>query len=167
MIRKSCYTLRVLLLMAAFLIPAAKADTLHDLSFSDAQGNSVSLSQYRGKAVMLNFWATWCPPCLKEMPSMQRLKAELAGEAFEIVAVNAGETAEAIEIFMMELDEPLNFPVLLDPTGSTFRDLNIRGLPMTFLFDADGKLLHSIAGGREWDSRDSVRLVRSILPKLP
>lgn len=161
---KTPKTLLTFLLSLCLLLPsAANASPLYALSFSDMEGNPAALEQYRGKAVLLNFWATWCPPCIKEMPSMQRLKSRMTGEPFEIVAVNAGESVEAIEIFMMELDEPLNFPVLLDPKGSSFRELNIRGLPMSYLFDRNGTLVKAIAGGREWDSPENVELVQRAL----
>lgn len=142
---------------------SASNSVLYKLSFPNVDKQEVSLADYKGKVVLLNFWATWCPPCVKEMPSMERLHQKFAGQDFEIVAISAGETRAAVESFMMELDTELTFPILLDEKGRTFNELGIRGLPMSFLFDRNGKLVRTISGSREWDEQREVKLIESVL----
>ncbi|MCO4758350.1 MAG: TlpA family protein disulfide reductase [Oceanospirillaceae bacterium] len=142
---------------------SASNSVLYKLSFPNVEKQQISLSDYKGKVVLLNFWATWCPPCVKEMPSMERLHQKFAGQDFEIVAISAGETQAAVESFMMELDTELTFPILLDEKGRTFNELGIRGLPMSFLFDRNGKLVRTISGSREWDEQREVKLIESVL----
>ncbi|WP_372833525.1 TlpA disulfide reductase family protein [Pontibacterium sp.] len=142
---------------------SASNSVLYKLSFPNVENQEISLSEYKGKVVLLNFWATWCPPCVKEMPSMERLHQKFAGQDFEIVAISAGETQAAVESFMMELDTELTFPILLDEKGRTFNELGIRGLPMSFLFDRNGKLVRTISGSREWDEQREVKLIESVL----
>lgn len=142
---------------------SANSSPLYQLSFPDVDNNPVELADYKGKVVLLNFWATWCPPCVKEMPSMQRLRDKFAGKDFEIVAISAGESPATVDSFMMELETELTFPILLDEKGRSFRELGIRGLPMSFLFDRNGKLIKTIAGSREWDEQREVNLIQSTL----
>lgn len=142
---------------------SASNSVLYTLSFPNVDKQEISLADYKGKVVLLNFWATWCPPCVKEMPSMERLHQKFAGQDFEIVAISAGETRAAVESFMMELDTELTFPILLDEKGRTFNELGIRGLPMSFLFDRNGKLVRTISGSREWDEQREVKLIESVL----
>lgn len=144
---------------------SASNSVLYRLSFPNVEKQEIPLSDYKGKVVLLNFWATWCPPCVKEMPSMQRLHQKFEGRDFEIVAISAGETQAAVESFMMELDTELTFPILLDEKGRTFNELGIRGLPMSFLFDRDGKLIKTISGSREWDEQREVQLIESTLQR--
>ncbi len=94
---------------------------------------------------------------------MQRLRNQFAGDDFEIIAINAGESETAVSAFLMEMEPPLTFPILLDEKGHSFKDLGIRGLPMSFLFDRQGNLIKSIMGGREWDEGPSVSLIEEAL----
>lgn len=136
---------------------------LYKLSFENTEQETVSLAKYQGKVVLLNFWATWCPPCIKEMPSMQRLQEHFANEDFEIIAINAGEDSVAVSSFLLELDRELTFTILLDEQNRSFNEFNIRGLPMTLLFDKQGKLVETVLGDREWDSEESKAMVAKFL----
>jgi len=136
---------------------------LYKLSFENTEQETVSLAKYQGKVVLLNFWATWCPPCIKEMPSMQRLQEHFSKEDFEIVAINAGEDSVAVSSFLLELDTELTFTILLDEKNRSFNEFNIRGLPMTLLFDKQGQLVETILGDREWDSADSKAMIAKAL----
>ncbi|MGB0467877.1 MAG: TlpA disulfide reductase family protein [Pontibacterium sp.] len=156
-----CFTLFILMTGVS---QAAKQDSpLYNLSFSSLDGQPVPLSNYKGKVVLLNFWATWCPPCIKEMPSMQHLYETFKGQPFEIVAINAGESETTVESFLLELDTELTFPILLDESSRSFRELGIRALPMSFIFDPQGKLVQTITGGREWNDPKEVRFIKSLL----
>lgn len=155
------------LLCIALLAPtgAYANSSLYNLSFPNVEEQDIQLSEYKGKVVLLNFWATWCPPCVKEMPSMQRLHDKFPEQDFEIVAISAGESQAAVESFMMGLDTELTFPILLDEQGRTFKDFGIRGLPMSFLFDREGKLIKTISGSREWDEEREVQLIKSAIER--
>ena len=125
---------------------SAAQSELYNLSFENTEQETVSLAKYQGKVVLLNFWATWCPPCIKEMPSMQRLQEHFSKEDFEIVAINAGEDSVAVSSFLLELDTELTFTILLDEKNRSFNEFNIRGLPMTLLIDKQGNLVESDSG---------------------
>jgi peroxiredoxin len=120
-----------------------------DFTFSDLNGVKVSLAAYRGKVVMVNIWATWCPPCRQEMPSMQRLYEKFKGENFEILAVSIdSEGREAVAPFMRKMN--LTFPALLDP-GETIRPLyGITGVPESFIIDKKGIVVEKIIGPANW-----------------
>jgi thiol-disulfide isomerase/thioredoxin len=132
-----------------------------EFEIADIDGNSVTLSSYRGKVILLNFWATWCPPCRAEMPSMQRLYESLEGEAFEIVAVDLQESERAVRDFVKEYG--LTFPVLIDSTGKVGATYGARSIPTTYLVDADGNAIGYLVGSREWDGEEVETLLRSIL----
>lgn len=147
-----------------FLSATAPAkENLHGLSFSDFENQPISLESQRGNVVLLNFWATWCPPCIKEMPSMQRLRDSLAGEKFEIVAVNVGESPTAVSSFLLQLEPELEFTILLDEEGRSFGELGLRGMPMSLIYDQNGELITTVLGGREWDSPEMVAEFRRLI----
>ncbi|WP_286238574.1 TlpA disulfide reductase family protein [Neptuniibacter halophilus] len=159
------HILRLCLLSLLLLTPplhAAPAN-LYQLSYSDLTNTPVSLAQYKGKVILLNFWATWCPPCIKEMPSMQRLKTQLADQPFEIVAINMGEDSQSVTDFLQQLETQLSFPVLLDPDNDSFKTFKVRGLPMTLLYDQEGNLVETIMGVREWDQPSAVAGIKALI----
>lgn len=137
----------------------ASTDALHSLALVNVDEEPVSLNNYQGKVVLLNFWATWCPPCIKEMPSMQRLSEHFSNQPFEVVAVNVGESSTTVSSFMLELDTELTFPILLDQEAKSFGQLGLRGLPMTLLLDQDGNVIEKILGGRDWDTASSIQFI--------
>jgi thiol-disulfide isomerase/thioredoxin len=147
----------------ASLAPAQAAESVYELSFADLERNPAPLERYRGRLLLLNFWATWCPPCIREMPSMSRLQQHFDSGDLSVVAVNVGESPEAIDSFRQRLDTPLAFELLLDESGSAFRELGIPGLPMSYLYDRDGNLLETVAGGHEWDSPQSIAKIEAWL----
>ncbi|MFO8065072.1 MAG: TlpA disulfide reductase family protein [Spirochaetota bacterium] len=120
--------------------------------------NTRTLSSYEGNVVLLNFWASWCPPCIEEMPSMQTLYEELNGENFEIVAVNLQEDPSTVEGFIEE--HGFSFPVLLDRSGGTGRTFGVRGIPTSYIIGRDGRVLARKVGYHEWDGEDTVEAFR-------
>jgi len=132
-----------------------------DFTLEDMDGNSHSLSDYRGQAVIVNFWATWCPPCREEMPSMQRGWEQVRDEDIALLAVNVGETAD--QIFVFTADYPVEFPLLLDRDGSVTDDWPVKGLPTTFVVDPEGRIVYRAVGGRAWDDPALLDQVRSLV----
>lgn len=143
----------------------ATNDELKSLSLVDVEEQPVALESFKGKVILLNFWATWCPPCIKEMPSMERLRNQLSGKPFEVVAINVGESPTTVSSFMLELDTELTFPILLDQDAKSFGQLGLRGLPMTLILDHEGNIIEKVLGGRDWDDKKSVDLIMQEIDK--
>ena len=120
------------------------------LALEDLQGGRHDLADYRGKVVLVNFWATWCEPCREEMPSMERLKSSLAGQPFEVLGVNYAEPLSRIEKFTAAV--PLAFPLLRDRDGATAKAWRAKILPASFLVGRDGRIRYFVYGGLDWSS---------------
>jgi cytochrome c biogenesis protein CcmG/thiol:disulfide interchange protein DsbE len=137
----------------------------------DLDGNPVTLAEYEGRVVLLNIWATWCPPCREEMPSMQRLYDDMADTDFEILAVSVdvnpgqrdefGRLSGEIDVFADSLG--LTFPVLWDRDRKIERTYQTTGVPETFLIGRDGVIYKQVSGGTMWDSEDHKALIRRLL----
>lgn len=132
------------------------------LALPDLQGREHTLAQYRGKVVLLNFWASWCPPCVREMPSMQRLNAALKNRPFAIVTVNMDETREEITAFLQKL-KIHEFVVLMDRGGKVLQRWKVHVFPTSFVLDADGKLRYAFAGAPEWDEGDVRKQIEALV----
>ena len=132
-----------------------------DFTLKTLKGGTVSLKDYRGRLIFLNFWATWCGPCRAEMPSMQRLWEEFKEEDFVILAINIQEESKLVSSFMNE--RGFSFPVLLDEKGKVARSYGIRGIPTTFFLNPDGEIMGKAVGARDWDSEESFELIRELL----
>ncbi len=134
-----------------FTRPLQEGRAAPDFTFPDLDGRKVSLSDFRGKVVLVNIWATWCPPCRDEMPSMQTLYERFKGGQFEILAVSIdGNGREAVAPFMQQMN--LSFPVLLDPKGKIQRLYRITGVPESFIVDREGILVNKVVGPMDWSS---------------
>jgi peroxiredoxin len=121
-----------------------------DFALENLDGKKVRLSDFRGKPVLLNFWATWCEACKKEFPAMQRLYSQLKDDGFEIVAVSVDRrNRDRIEEFVKTYQ--IDFPILLDPNQQARRGYYIMGLPTSYLIDSQGYLRGFISGARAWD----------------
>jgi peroxiredoxin len=118
----------------------------------DSTGNLVALEDHRGKVVLINFWATWCPPCIEEMPAMQELKESFVHRPFEILAINMAENQEDIDIFLQRTGFEFSFPLLLDPGGKVADQYHVKGLPTTMIVDRDGLFAFGGVGARDWNS---------------
>lgn len=129
-------------------------------------GDSVSLADLRGRVVLLNVWATWCTPCIREMPALERLHRAHEAEGLSIVAVSVdastpGLGAADVERFVNDLG--VSFTILLDPGGEIENRFRVSGLPMTYLIDRDGRIRQKIVGAREWDEPDITAEIRKLL----
>lgn len=138
-------------------------NSLYEINLPNPDNEPVSLADYKGKVILLNFWATWCPPCIKEMPSMQRLRDSFTDQPFEIVAINTGDDPTSVSSFLLELETELTFPILLDEQGKSYQHFGIRGLPMTLIFDRNGEMVEKVLGGREWDSAESIKAIQTVI----
>jgi peroxiredoxin len=139
-------------------------DPLPDFTLSDMQGKAHTLSSYRGKVVMVNFWATYCGPCIKEIPSMQRLREKLAGMPFEILAIDMAEEQADVAAFLQRHKIEANFPILLDSEGTVIEQWMISAVPTTFILDPQGKIRYALYGGLEWDSEEVISTINGLLP---
>ena len=125
-------------------------------------GRSVDLGSYRGKVVLLNFWATWCGPCVSEMPSLERLHRTLGPEGLAVVTVSTDEDEAALRQFVKQYD--LTMPVLRDPGGrGPAARYHTTGYPETFVLDRAGVLLQHTVGPAEWDSPESMSYFRGLI----
>ncbi|HYR05825.1 MAG TPA: TlpA disulfide reductase family protein [Gallionella sp.] len=144
---------------------ARSATPAPELKASDVGGAPRTLADYRGKVVLLNFWATWCPPCQREMPSLERLRAKMADRPLEIVAVSSAETPDEVRAYLSKMK--LGFPVLLDTDSSNTRRWKVFALPTTFVLDAEGRVRHVLTGPADWDEGEALAVVESVLDLPP
>jgi peroxiredoxin len=137
-----------------------------DFTLMDLEGRPVQLRELRGKLVLLNFWATWCAPCLHEMPSMERLYQTFKETEFALLAVSMDRQGEEVaKPFVDNLK--LTFPVLVDRTSEVARQYGVRGLPTTYLIDPDGLLIGAVIGARDWYRTEAKALIAGLLRQIP
>jgi thiol-disulfide isomerase/thioredoxin len=128
---------------------------------TDQKDKIHSLFDYRGKVVLVNFWASWCPPCIHEMPALKKLKQHHAGKPFEVLALNVGEKKYKIRKFAKIIK--LDLPVLLDTTSKTFNEWNVKTLPTSFLIDATGAVRYRVIGNPGWDNTETMGIIDKLL----
>jgi len=131
-----------------------------EVKLQNTAGRYVRLDDFRGKIVFLNFWTTWCPSCITEMPSMEKLHRKLLGKNFAMVTVNIKESASRVKKFFEKYN--LTFTALLDTNGEVSTEFGIGAIPTTFILDKSGKIVGRITGPREWDNRKSVALFEQL-----
>jgi thiol-disulfide isomerase/thioredoxin len=148
--------------MAAFVFRKAP-EALAPIKFQDAEGRERTLADWRGKVVLLNLWATWCLPCRKEMPSLDRLQKELGSDKFEVVALSVDRKGLDASRKFLDETKVQRLALYVDATARATSELRVVGLPATLLLDADGREIGRLLGPAEWDSEDAKRLIRSVL----
>jgi len=134
-----------------------------DFFLEDMDGKKRHLSDLRGKVVLVNFWATWCPPCRREMPSIERLSQALKGRDFEILAVNVAEDIDMVNSFTSTLDMEPTFPIVFDKDSSVLKSWPVMGLPTTFVLDKNGRIVYRAVGGREFDNPSILAQIRGLI----
>ena len=142
-----------------------------DFTLPTMDGDTSSLSQYRGQVVLLNFWATWCPPCVHEMPSMERIYQDLRARGFVVLGVSVdvdpgepdaqGRSQGIVREYVDRLG--VTFPILLDPNGTVEDVFNVSGLPTTYVIGRDGRIEGRVVGAREWDSEEYRARIEELL----
>lgn len=135
------------------------------LRLIDLDGKVHDLAELKGKLVLVNFWATWCPPCRREMPSLERLHQRLEKQGLAVLAVDVGEDADTVFAFTGQLEPSPSFPILLDRDSRAMQNWKVKGLPTTFVVDPQGRLIYRAVGGREFDSPDMTESLRALSPK--
>ncbi len=136
---------------------------LADVSFLDAEGKPVKLSDWHGKVVLLNLWATWCGPCREEMPLLDRLQGELGSDTFEVIALAVDKAGlEGASKFFRDIKVE-NLKLFADPTARVGGKLRVVGMPTTILIDAQGHEIGRLVGPADWDSDDAKRLIAASL----
>jgi peroxiredoxin len=135
--------------------------TAYDFTLQDLEGSEISLSDFKGNGVVLNFWATYCPPCEKEMPYLNNVYQEYKEKGIKILAVNAKEPRIIVSPYVEEKN--LSFPILLDRTGTTIDQYKILNLPVTFFIDEDGVIIEKFSG--ELTEKKIRSSVESIIPE--
>ncbi len=132
-----------------------------NFALKDLNGNEVHLEDYRGKVIFLNFWTTWCPACLVEMPSMEKLYKEFKNKDFTILAVDMQEDPETVKKFKAKFK--LSFPILLDTDGVVASYYGVNAIPVTYFIDRAGYLYAAAMGARDWASEDAFLLIKHLL----
>ncbi len=145
--------------MGVLKIPS-DADPL-EIRLSDPTGRPISLSEFRGKIVFINFWTTWCLACVIEMPSMEKLHQKFKDKDFVMVAINLQESGSRVSQFFKEYK--LTFTTLLDITGDVSAGLGIHSIPTTFILDKNGRIIGKALGPREWESKKSIALFEYLI----
>ncbi|MBI1911657.1 MAG: TlpA family protein disulfide reductase [Deltaproteobacteria bacterium] len=148
-------------LWADLNIERIKERDASDFTLKDIRGREISLSGLKGKAVMLNFWATWCVPCREEMPSMESAYRKLSEKGLVIMAVNSLEPQGSAAEFVN--GNGYTFPVLPDESGSISKLYNARFLPTTYLIDRQGHLIGKAIGARDWNSNSAIKFLEELL----
>ena len=152
------YTLGLFLSITTFCAQAAQ---LPPLDFTTLEGDPVTLDAYDGEVRLVNFWATWCPPCIREMPALGRLEESVQGHA-RVVAINVGDMSDQVEAFVLENFDGAEPEIWLDEPGAAFMTLRLEGLPMTLVLDKEGEVIDKVIGEREWDSESVVNYLKEL-----
>mgnify|MGYP001812762638 CR=1 FL=1 len=134
-----------------------------EVAFTDPEGGEYQLSGFSGKLVVLNFWATWCGPCRKEMPMLAELQAEFGGDTFQVVTIATGRNSlTGIRKFLEEVGVD-NLPIYLDPKSKLGREMGVLGLPITVILNSDGREIARMRGDAEWNSDSAKAVIRALL----
>jgi len=133
----------------------------HDFTLPFLNGGSASLSSFKGKVVLLNFWATWCPPCRYEMPSMEALYQRFKNHGLEILAVDLGEDAHTVRQFIQ--NHNYTFPVMLDIDGEVGDDYGVRGIPVTYVLNRQGMIIGVVRGAIDWNTPQVITAFEALL----
>ena len=159
-----------LLLLNCLLLPATvfsanvfsyQEEIPASFTLPDLSDEQHSMSDYRNKVVLVNFWASWCPPCIYELPELTHLKEQMSDQPFEILAINVGEKKYKVRKFTKLVNFELS--VLLDTSKTLFDEWQIKTLPTSYLIDADGNIRYRIRGNPGWDTPETLTLIQQLI----
>lgn len=143
-----------------------------DAKFTDIEGRSLAISDFEGRVVLVNIWATWCPPCVREMPALDRLEADFGGKDFHVIPISIDEEGASVVVPFFKNHGLTSLPIYLDPQQRAVHfnseeeredTLPIYGLPISFFVDRDGKLLGYLAGAVDWDSEEPREFISNLI----
>ncbi|NNM63460.1 MAG: TlpA family protein disulfide reductase [Burkholderiales bacterium] len=134
-----------------------------NFTLPDLDGKPHRLSDYRGRVVLVNFWATWCPPCRAEMPSIEKLYLSLRNKPFAVLALDQGESLNQVFAYMGQLSPSPTFPVLLDSKSAVAHAFGVMGIPTSYLVDPHGKIVRQAVGGRDFDTAAMRRVIEQLM----
>ena len=149
---------------AQVLTPLTEPRAAPELGRVALDGREYGLADFEGRVILVNFWATWCPPCRKEMPALERLAQHFQGDAFDVVGVNVGESVARIQGFLQSLPVPPSFPMLLDSDGSVSQEWGARVVPTTWVVDRNGDIVLGAVGEVDFDSPQLRGQIQALLP---
>ncbi len=144
------------------LVPAEEPAPVSDVEFTDPKGGTHTLADYKGKVVLLNFWATWCAPCREEMPTLAKLQEELGDEGVRVATIATGRNDPVeIERFLEEVGAG-DLPGWRDPSQELARDMGVLGLPVTVILNREGQEVARLTGDADWSSESALAILRAI-----
>lgn len=147
-------------------IPAASPQPAPEVSFTDTDDRPVSLKDFVGKPIIVNLWATWCHPCLKEMPSLVRLQQHFAGR-LNVAAVSEDRGGAPLVLPFVAAQKLADLKIYVDPKGDVGHAFEVRGLPTSIVLDAQGRVVGRVEGAAEWDSDKMIDAIRPLLDAAP
>ncbi len=145
------------------LSPLAPPRPATGFELPDMDGKVYALKALKGQVVMLNFWATWCPPCRRELPSMEALYRLLKQDGFTVLAINQWEDPDHVFAFTGQLSPAPTFPILFEKRGDLAKAYGVKGLPTTFIIDKQGNVVYRAVGGRDFEHPEVVGIIRGLL----
>lgn len=146
--------------LAANLKPVSNEVAAPSLTLKDLQGDIHDLKDYRGQVVLVQFWATYCGPCRKEMPSMNKMMTKMGDTPFKILAVDMGESEAEVKTFVSEVKP--EFTILMDEEGKSIEDWRVFAAPSNFIIGPDGNIKYTLFGGVEWDSDELIEKLKAL-----
>lgn len=146
-----------------FAVHATPQD-VPEIRFTDGDGRALTLADFRGRTILVNIWATWCPPCIREMPTLDNLQAELGGPGFEVVALSIDRAGTTVVKRFFKKIGLSNLSLYIDETSRAAAALRAFGLPATVLIDPEGRELGRLIGPAQWDTPEMVAFLRSFIP---
>lgn len=158
--------------LTALLVGDMKKLNLHstpqavpDVAFVSADGTDMTLADYKGKLVLVNFWATWCAPCRKEMPALSALQSEFGGDNFEVVTIATGRNPPPAMAKFFDQIDVTNLPLHRDPKSALARQMAVLGLPVSVILNAEGQEIGRLMGDADWHSDSARALIAALLPQ--
>ncbi len=134
------------------------------LKLYDMDEEIIDIKSLRGKVVVVNFWATWCPPCREEMPSLEKLYQATKDKNIEILAINVGENIDDVFSFINSIEPSPSFPILFDTEAKAMEQWKVQGLPTTYIIDTQGRITYKAVGGRQFDHPDIIQKLIQMTP---